>query len=213
MTNPYLNARKDWNTQYGRYVTNANAWRWTAWTCMGLSLLTSAGCLIQALQPKVVPYVVEVDKLGHIAAVQPATPLTTVSPAVIKTSLSQWIGYIRNVVADPMAERRAIETAYAFVNKRGSAYAFLNEHFQANNPFQQHTTTAVTVQSVLPLSGNTWRVEWDETVRDKTGQMLSVARWQATVTIQIVPPTDETTLQTNPLGIYVNALHWSKQPG
>ncbi|MGC1586607.1 MAG: type IV secretion system protein, partial [Rhodomicrobium sp.] len=35
--------------------------------------------------------------------------------------------------------------------------------------------------------------------------------WQATVSIQVSPPTSEATIRLNPLGIYINSFNWSQR--
>ena len=67
--NPYLSARREWNERYGDYIARARNWRRAAFAALAVSLVLAIGVAWQAAQSKVVPYVVEVDKLGDAVAV------------------------------------------------------------------------------------------------------------------------------------------------
>jgi type IV secretion system protein VirB5 len=84
---------------------------------------------------------------------------------------------------------------------------------RASDPFERAKgeTVSVTVQSVLPLAGSTWRVEWREDVRPRDGSAPVSTQYQASVTIGFSPPRDEATLRANPLGLYVNAFSWARR--
>jgi type IV secretory pathway TrbF-like protein len=83
----------------------------------------------------------------------------------------------------------------------------------SHNPFKraEFETVAVEVQSVLPLTGATWRLEWLETVRDREGHATGHATWTATVTVSVQTPTDEKSLLQNPTGLAIQSLNWSQR--
>ena len=56
-------------------------------------------------------------------------------------------------------------------------------------------------------------VEWVETVRSHAGVMLDSHNYEATVTIQINPPTVDAVLLRNPGGVYITALSAGKVVG
>jgi len=43
--------------------------------------------------------------------------------------------------------------------------------------------------------------------------LASTQRWNAILTITLQPPRDAERLKANPLGIYVNAINWSREMG
>ena len=47
--------------------------------------------------------------------------------------------------------------------------------------------------------------------RYENGQLATTERWTAILTIVIQPPRDAERLRANPLGIYVNAINWSRE--
>ena len=48
-------------------------------------------------------------------------------------------------------------------------------------------------------------------VNDKS--LAATERWSAILTVVVQPPRDADTLRKNPLGIYINAINWSKELG
>jgi type IV secretion system protein TrbF len=69
---PYQRAGQLWDERIGSARVQARNWRLMAFGCLFLTAGTSAGLAWQSLQSRVVPYVVEVDRLGEARAVQPA---------------------------------------------------------------------------------------------------------------------------------------------
>ena len=64
---------------------------------------------------------------------------------------------------------------------------------------------------MLPLSGDTWLVEWREARRARQGEKAPPEQWQATITISVSPPSDDATILANPTGLYVEAFNWSRR--
>ncbi|OYW98314.1 MAG: conjugal transfer protein TrbF, partial [Rhizobiales bacterium 32-66-8] len=62
--NPYIAARQEWNERYGSYVKAAAAWRLVGITGMLMAVVGFSYALYQSTQVKLVPYIVEVDRLG-----------------------------------------------------------------------------------------------------------------------------------------------------
>jgi type IV secretion system protein VirB5 len=212
-TNPYLNARREWNERYGDYIAQARNWRLAAILALVVALITSAGLVTVASQSQIVPYVVRVDKLGSAAAVDRADRLVKPDHQLIVASLARFIANIRSVYTDAGAERALLKEAYAMINERGDAYARLNDHMRAHDPFERAKTETVMVEveSVLPLSADSWRIEWREETRTRDGSKPQTQHWQATIAITLNPPSDEATIRLNPLGIYINSYSWSQR--
>ena len=69
---PFQRAGQLWDERIGSARVQARNWRLMAFGCLGLTCALSAGLLWQGLQSRVVPYVVEVDRLGEARAVAAA---------------------------------------------------------------------------------------------------------------------------------------------
>ena len=63
----------------------------------------------------------------------------------------------------------------------------------------------------FPVSNDSWRVEWTETVRGFNGALLlDPQTYEATLAVQVQPPTTDAQVMKNPCGIYITGLSFSK---
>jgi type IV secretion system protein VirB5 len=120
---------------------------------------------------------------------------------------------VRSVYVDAAAQRSVIDEGYAMISRTGSSFKALTDYFRENSPFEraEKETVTVEVHTVLPVAGNTWRVEWSETTRGRNGEVQKVDEWQSSITVLISPPSDEVTILKNPLGIYIVEYSWTKR--
>ena len=206
---PYLSARREWNERYGDYIARARNWRWAAFGALAVALVLGVGVAWQAAQSKVVPYVVEVDKLGDAVAVTRADRAAPTDMRVIKAQLAAWIVDVRSVSSDPLAQKSALARSYALT--AATATIFLNDYYRQHSPFGQPRTVAVSVDAVLPISKQTYQIQWSEDARDLQGRDLATTHWIASVTVAFDPPTDERGILSNPLGLYITGISWTQR--
>jgi type IV secretion system protein TrbF len=202
-----------WMERYGAYIQQARSWRRIAFCALALAACSTGGVIWLGSQSQLVPYVVKVDKLGTAIAVDRADQAGRPDQAVILAQLARWIAGVRSVYIDASAQKTLITEAYAMINQHGQAYGAINSHMRDHDPFlrAKSETVSVDVQSVLPISGDSWRVEWREETRGRDGKAAQAQQYQATITIGFNPPTDEATIRVNPMGIYINSFSWSKR--
>jgi type IV secretion system protein TrbF len=207
---PYLDARREWNERYGSYIARARNWRIAALLSLLVCAILSVGVVWLGSQSKVVPYVVEVDKLGQPAVVGRADQAVPVDRRIVKAELAAWIVDVRTVTADPVAQKASLTRAYAMVDSAGAQA--LDDYYRDHSPFDaaQHGTTSCSIDAVLPITDTSYQIQWTEEERDFQGQLTDTTHWQASLQIGISPPTDEATLLRNPLGIYVHAISWTQ---
>lgn len=208
----YLAARAEWNERYGSYIQQARAWRMAFFLAMVVAVVAVSGVVYIGSQSRLVPYIVEVNQLGDALAAQRADVASTPDTRLIRAQLARWINDTRTVYLDASAERYIINEAYGMVDRQSAAYSDLNDYFRASDPFTRAQTETVNVHitSVLPISQNTWRIEWDEETDARNGATSGTAHWQATVTIALHPPTDSETVLINPTGLYVQNFGWAR---
>ncbi len=211
--NVYLDTRREWNERYGSYIARARNWRLVAIGSLCVSAIACGGLAWVAGQSKVTPYIVEVNGLGDAVPVAIADRAARPDARIVRAQLARWVTNIRSVYLDAAAERQAIDQGYAMVNRRGPAFQTVTDYHKANDPFTRAGSESVTVQveSVLPISNDSWRVEWREEVRGRDGNVSSRTNWQAVVGITVIPPTDERQVLVNPMGVFVNSVSWSQR--
>src|ERR1700748_738265 len=85
--NPYLDARRQWNSQVDRAISSLHIWQLLCLACLLVALASVAGIIYFGSQTKFVPYVIEVDKLGEAVAVGPAQLAGPADARVVRASL------------------------------------------------------------------------------------------------------------------------------
>ena len=207
---PYQKAAQLWDDRIGSARVQARNWRLMAFGCLALSVGLSGGLLWQSLQSRVTPYVVEVDKFGEARAVAPAIQDYQPADAQIAWHLARFVTNVRSVSTDPVLVRRNWLSAYDFATDR--AALFLNDHAKKNDPFSAIGTRSVSVQvtSVVRASDASFQVKWTEQVFER-GSLARTERWTAILTVAIQTPRTAEQLRKNPLGVFVNAIDWSRE--
>jgi len=209
-TTPYQVAGQLWDERLGSSRVQARNWRLMAFGCLGLSLMMAAGLVWRSAQSMVTPYVVEVDSQGQVRAVGEAASPYHPGDAQIAHHLARFIGLVRALPIDPVVVRQNWLQAYQFTTDRGAAT--LNEYARRNDPFTRVGKESVTVEvtSVVRASDSSFQVRWDER-RYVNGAPDGVEHWTGVLSIVTQPPRTEERLRSNPLGLYVNGLSWSRE--
>ncbi|MEH3091333.1 MAG: conjugal transfer protein TrbF [Agrobacterium cavarae] len=209
---PYQRAAQVWDERIGSARVQAKNWRIMAFGSLALSAGFAGALVYQSARGTVVPWVVQVDKLGQAQAVAPATADFRPTDPQIAWHLGRFIEQVRSIPADPIIVRQNWLRAYDWTTDRGAAA--LNDYARTNDPFTKvgKQQVAVEVSSVIRASPDSFRVAWIER-RYENGQLAATERWSAILTIVLQPPRDADRLKANPLGIYVNAISWSREIG
>ncbi|MBB3810876.1 MULTISPECIES: conjugal transfer protein TrbF [Hyphomicrobiales] len=209
---PYQKAAQIWDERIGSARVQARNWRYMAFGCLALSAGFAAALVVQSARGTVVPWIVQVDKLGQAQTVAAATADYRPTDPQIAWHLARFIEQVRSVPADPIIVRQNWLRAYEWTTDRGAAA--LNDYARVNDPFTKvgKQQVAVEVSSVIRASPESFRIAWIER-RYENGQLSTTERWTAIFTIVVQPPRDAERLKANPLGIYVNAINWSRELG
>lgn len=207
---PYQRAGQVWDERIGSARVQARNWRLMAFGGLVLTTGLSSALVWQSMQSRVVPYVVEVDQLGEARAVVPAEAEYRPTDPQIAWHLARFISNIRSKSLDPVLMRENWLAAYDFVTDRGAL--FLGEYARSADPFADigERTVSVQVTSVVRASETSFQVKWTESHFER-GSLASTSRWTAILTIQQRPPRSADILRRNPLGIYVDAVDWSRE--
>lgn len=206
---PYQRAGQLWDERIGSARVQAGNWRLMAFGSLLLSAGMAGGLVWQAGQSRIKPYVVEVDRLGEARALAPADQDYRPTDPQIAWQLSHFIQNVRGISLDPVLIRRAWLEAYDFTTERGALA--LGDYARSRQPFARlgERTMSVQVVSILRASDHSFQVKWIESEYAR-GAHASTARWTAILTLVTRPPRSADALRRNPLGIYVDALSWSR---
>jgi type IV secretory pathway TrbF-like protein len=207
---PSQRAGQVWDERIGSARVQARNWRLMALGGLALSAALAGGLLWQSLQSRVVPYVVEVDRLGEVRAVAPAASEYRPTDPQIAWHLGHFVANVRSISLDPVLMRQNWLAAYDMVTDRGAS--FLGHYARTQNPFAQVGVRTVSVQitSVVRASDRSFQVKWTETAYER-GALASTTRWTAILALAVRPPGSAETLRRNPLGLYVDAVDWARE--
>ncbi len=207
---PYQRAGQVWDERIGSARVQARNWRYMAFGSLILSAGFASALVWQSARGTVVPWVVQVDNLGQAQAIAVAIADYRPTDPQVAWHLARLIEHVRSIPADPVIVRQNWLRAYEWTTDRGSAA--LNDYARSSDPFAKvgKQQIAVEVSSVIRASPDSFRVAWTER-HYENGQLSSTERWTAILTIVIQPPRDADRLKANPLGIYVNAINWSRE--
>jgi type IV secretion system protein TrbF len=207
---PFQRAGQLWDERIGSARVQARNWRLMAFGGLLLSTGLSGGLLWQSMQARVVPYVVEVDRLGEARSI--ATVGTDYQPTdpQIAWHLAKFVENVRGVSLDPVLVRANWLAAYDYATDKGAL--FLGEYARSANPFAEigRKTVSVQVTSVVRASDTSFQVKWRESVFER-GSLANTADWTAILTVRVETPKSAEVLRKNPLGLYVDGIAWSRE--
>ncbi|MGV6873843.1 conjugal transfer protein TrbF [Pseudochelatococcus sp. B33] len=207
---PYRKAAQVWDERLGSARVQARNWRLMAFGSLILSAGFASALVWQSTRGTVVPWVVQIDRFGEAQAVAPAVADYRPTDPQIAWHLARFIEQVRSIPADAVIVRQNWLRAYDYTTDRGATA--LNDYARASDPFTKvgRQQVAVEISSVIRASPDSFRIAWTER-RYENNQLASTERWTAILTVVIQQPRTAEKLRANPLGVYVNAINWSKE--
>ncbi|MGD0679049.1 MAG: conjugal transfer protein TrbF [Polyangiaceae bacterium] len=214
---PYRRARQEWDLRMGNATVQAKNWRLATFVSLGATTLAIGGLVYLGRLPKAVPHVIEVDRLGAASYRGPVGQTDYVpSDAVVTYHLRRFIADTREISSDVAVLRRNWLDAYTLVTSRGGNMLSAFVQAPENDPFRRAQEEKVTVEflSAVRVSGDTWQVDWRESDWDKNGSPSGPPTiWRAMLRTLLQAPKSAEAMSKNPIGLYVDELHWDKVGG
>ena len=210
---PYLAARQEWTERYGSYVRAASAWRLVGIVSLSLATLSTGYALYQSTEVKLVPYIVEVDKLGSAVNAGFPAQIEYADPRVVRASLAAFATNFRSVTPDAVVQKQYIDRTYALLRTSDPATEKVNNWFRSSSPFDKAKTgtVAIEVNNAVPLSGQSFQIDWTEYERDRKGKEVATRRFRGIANVVLIPPQDESVIRLNPIGLYLMDFDWTAQ--
>jgi type IV secretion system protein VirB5 len=210
--NPYFDGRKEWNIRYGSLIKQVKTWKTITFISLFTTLASVAGLTYIGSQNKLVPYIVEVDKVGAVKAINYAQQSNIDNKRVIKYSLAEFIQNFKTIYRDAKIQKDMIFKIYRYLSPSYPAYNMVNSYYKEHSPFERLTkeTVRVKVNSIVQINTNTYQVDWEEIVSDPRGVKLRTDSFKASITILMVPPATQSEIMKNPIGLYIKEFNFSK---
>ncbi|TWA53921.1 type IV secretion system protein VirB5 [Sinorhizobium medicae] len=211
--NPYLAARQEWTERYGSYVKAAAAWRVVGILSLALALVGFSYALYLSTQVRLVPYIVEVDRLGTSVAAGFPEQIEYADARVVRATLGNFVTSFRSITPDAVVQKQYIDRTYALLRTSDPSTQKINDWFRSNSPFEKarSSTVAVEVNNIVALSNQTYQIDWTEYERDRKGKETGTRRFRGIATVALTAPQDEATIRLNPIGLYVTDFDWTAQ--
>jgi len=211
---PYLDARREWNERYGSYIAQARQWRLVTLLCVLALIVAVGGAFYFAQRSLLIPYVVEVGRDGKVGSISMLSETRTVDDRVIRATLASFIRDLRSISADVAVQRRWVQAVYAHLDVQDAAHAAISEWFSDQTPMKraEEETVSIEIRQILSLSKNTYRVEWVEYPRSRSGAEYEPTHWSGTMTVGL-GAVDAKTILANPLGIFIRDFDWARDFG
>ena len=124
--------------------------------------------------------------------------------------LSRFITTVRSVSLDPVLMKQDWLSAFDFATKRGAV--FLGDYERSADPFGHvgERTVSIQVTSVVRASDRSFQIKWIETAYER-GAPSGTSHWTGILTVVLSRPSTAEALRKNPLGLYVDAIDWSRE--
>ncbi len=211
--NPYLAARQEWSERYGTYVKAAAAWRIVGILGLFMAVIGFGYALYLSTQVRLVPYIVEVDKLGNAVSAGIPQQIESADPRVVRATLGGFVSSFRSVTPDAVVQKQYIDRTYALLRGPDPSTEKINAWFRANSPFEKarSATVSIEVNNIVALSSQTYQIDWTEYERDRKGKETGTRRFRGIATVALTEPQDEATIRLNPIGLYVRDFDWTAQ--
>lgn len=208
---PYIRARRERDALLGTALANARNWRVATASIALLLAIALAGNIYLATKSTVVPHIIEVDSLGAATYRGPVGGGLTPTEAMVRYQLSQFIELTRTVSSDTVLFRQRLLDANKMLSVTG--HVLYEAWGNATNPIEQAKTktTAVAIVSAVPLSKETWQIDWQEREWDRAGTSLGrPLLWRAMLKIVQQEAKTAQQLIDNPVGVYIDEFHWDR---
>lgn len=210
---PYLAARQEWTERYGSYVQAARAWRIVGILGLSMAVIGFSYAMYLSTQVKLVPYIVEVDKLGTSISAGFPQQIEYADPRVVRATLGNFVTSFRSITPDAVVQKQYIDRTYALLRTADPSTQKVNAWFRGNSPFERAKTSTVSIEvnNIVALSNQTYQIDWTEYERDRNGKETGTRRFRGIATVTLTAPQDEAIIRHNPIGLYVQDFDWTAQ--
>ena len=209
--NAFFAGRVEAAERYGYLSKNAAQWRRISSALLFCCVACVLAVIYAAGRISVVPYIVQVDEHGYEIAVEPASA-SKVDARLVLAHVARYVWSLKTIFNDPEAQLHLMNFVYSTTPVNTAAEKKYQEYYAANNPVTigETETTSVSVNSVLPMSAETWQAEWTEERFTLGGDRVSTKRYRGIFTTAVVTPSDMREVLDNPLGIFITDFNFSE---
>lgn len=203
-----LTEKELWNRKVKKNMRSYRMWQFLAITCMVYSCGVTTCSLQNASEPKLQPYVVQVNENGDykfkgiIGGEKP-----TLNDAIIKSYINRFLTDVRSVSSDLVVLKTNLKDAYYIANS--AMQTQITEQINNDKPIERSLAGGrIDVRILLyqVINPGRWRVEWEEVFRTK-GSITDTIKRAGTLSFIQVPPDKMEAAEKNPFGLYFTEFY------
>jgi type IV secretion system protein VirB5 len=217
--NPYLNARRAWNTHTAGLMQSLHLWQLVGIGSLLITITAVGGLISIGSQSKFVPLVFQQDASGNTLSVTRADKVGHATMEDFRLAAANFIENLRMVSIDAELQKKTVYQVYSFLHQNDAALLKVQEFYNATqtNPFERASREIVSIdiKSVIQESNNTWQVDWIETIRTLEGESKDKPQaMKALLTLyqqQDSKDMENESILKNPHLIFIKDFHWTKE--
>ena len=191
----------------------ANRWRLVGFGNLILFGLAIVIFTIAVFSQKTVPVLINVMPSGesvYLGEVRQTGSLQVPEQAILY-QVRKFITNLRSISSDPEVLYNNISDCYHMVT---STYdPIMTRIIRDANPFDLvgKFRRTVEIESSLKTTGNSYQIDWIESTLELAGGAATPRKrkMRAIVTVKLMPP-NNTSIKTNPLGIFIDNCEWTE---
>lgn len=208
---PYRRAKQEWDLRMGDALVRARIWRITTFWLLGICTILVGGIIFYAMEPKRVPYIIEIQANGEARYKGEIDPFKFIpSETHVQYYLKKFIEYTRTLSSDIVVVKKNWRDAYHYLTPAGSN--ILSTYAKELQPLVRYKDFRVDIKftSILQHSQYTRQVNWIESVWNSHGELLSQIHWRGVFKYEFRFPSTIEHLEKNPLGFFVDSFNWTE---
>lgn len=210
----YDRAKEEVDRMNGTYIVQAYNWRRISIGLLIMSIILTAGLVIQSLKTQVIPYVVTVDK--NTGEVLKAGTLTTndykPQEAEIKYFLGQFVSNARSIGLDPVVYKTLQTRAASYLTQNAAQKYVTIMQSEGRSKLFGQKTVVVHISSIqkMPNTDTSFQIRWTEEELgiqngEKTTKNMSGIFSYTTLKVE-----DKEQMLVNPLGLFITDFSFSE---
>jgi type IV secretion system protein VirB5 len=205
---PYTVGQKHHETLFGDLAMRARQWRLVALGLLILLAIVATDNVLGRFSTRYYVHVMEVLPDGSKVRVLPIDRTYRPKEEYVRGTVRTFVRQLRERIKDPVVTRERWADLRAHVTPTGKMR--LQQEYAEHNPMTYKGTLQVSVSSVLPVSGKTYQVRWQEARFTDQNVPIDTQRFIGTFTVVLQPPTTQPEVEANPLGILMDT--WTISP-
>ncbi len=200
--NPYFSNRKGFNDRLDAERANTASWKFIALFSNLVTLIAVIGCIYAANLPNVVPFIFKEDGSGGLTAMGIANQRMQVNSQMVANQLGSFIVALREVPTSVEIKKRYV-TRVQMMSSHALFHNVLTKMLKDSYLKAGNTEVIVTFKSIMPLSKNTWEIDWTEANTNGT----SLGNFKAMITVELSKEfKNSSALIFNPLGLVITDI-------